>query len=289
MPGEQGPSKQEPSGIPSQSSPREKDPGSIRRDIPSEKQEILQTSPSPTTDSSGKKDLLKGEQNSKERRVGGSTTKDDNNRDDSRKRNENVGFGLNRIRIEPVIEQRTPGSIGDEVVRSLLRQYNTEGESISIAQNLEKLKELQDTVVDDHEDKTLEKTITKDKTKQSPEKETSDSADMSMELDANKDGLEKRDLRPPLVNDITFPEGQGCQEHRPSHPEVLPPIVMHGIGNDLIRTSLSHLPPNSKISVMSRKTGKVLSGPDAILIKDLPGLLRKDASIELIVPPPGSR
>ena len=66
MPGEQGHSKQEPSGIPSQSSPREKDPGSIRRDIPSEKQEILQTSPSPTADSSGKKDLLKGEQNSKE-------------------------------------------------------------------------------------------------------------------------------------------------------------------------------------------------------------------------------
>lgn len=57
---------------------------------------------------------------------------------------------------------------------------------------------------------------------------------------------------------------------------------------ELLLSGMSHLPPDTKIDVLNRKTGRVMRGDEAILLKDLPAALLNHADYEPIVPPPQS-
>jgi hypothetical protein len=67
---------------------------------------------------------------------------------------------------------------------------------------------------------------------------------------------------------------------------ILPPIVMEGEGSAL-PGPLSHLPPDLKVDVFNLRTGKVMSGNEAVALRDLPELLQF-AEYEPIIPPPPS-
>ena len=63
---------------------------------------------------------------------------------------------------------------------------------------------------------------------------------------------------------------------------VLDPILLQQLPK-----GLRSLPSNTKIEIFNRRTGKIIKGNDAILLKDLPRALIDHAEYEPIVPPPG--
>ena len=63
-------------------------------------------------------------------------------------------------------------------------------------------------------------------------------------------------------------------------PPVLNPILLQEIP-----ASLHHLPPDTEIEIFNRKTGKVMRGKDAILLKNLTKELMAHSEYEPIVPP----
>ena len=67
---------------------------------------------------------------------------------------------------------------------------------------------------------------------------------------------------------------------------LLPPVRLNDEDDSVLPESLQHLPGDFKIEIFNRKTGRVLSGEDAVSIHLLPSVLRKHAEYEPIVPPP---
>lgn len=70
------------------------------------------------------------------------------------------------------------------------------------------------------------------------------------------------------------------------------PVILHSKKADnnkveLLLSGMSHLPPDTKIEVLNRKTGRVMRGDEAILLKDLPAALLNHADYEPIVPTSG--
>jgi hypothetical protein len=75
-------------------------------------------------------------------------------------------------------------------------------------------------------------------------------------------------------------------------PILIPPIGTHDKegGRVDIPEAVSHLPLNSKVDVMDRATGRVLTGDQAISVVELAKELRNHASYEpLVVGPQGER
>ncbi|KAL3808866.1 hypothetical protein ACHAXA_004153 [Cyclostephanos tholiformis] len=68
-----------------------------------------------------------------------------------------------------------------------------------------------------------------------------------------------------------------------AEPTLLDPILLQGIP-----AILHHLPPDTKIDIFNRRTGKIMKGEDAILLKDLSNELMAHAEYEPIIPPPSS-
>ena len=76
-------------------------------------------------------------------------------------------------------------------------------------------------------------------------------------------------------------------------PATSAPIILHSKKADnnkveLLLSGMSHLPPDTEIEVFNRKTGLVMRGDEAILLKDLPAALLNHAEYEPIVPTPQS-
>jgi hypothetical protein len=76
-------------------------------------------------------------------------------------------------------------------------------------------------------------------------------------------------------------------------PVISAPVILHPKKADnnkveLLLSGMSHLPPDTKIEVFNRKTGLVMRGDEAILLKDLPAALLNHADYEPIVPTPQS-
>jgi len=67
-------------------------------------------------------------------------------------------------------------------------------------------------------------------------------------------------------------------------PSLLPPVALNAL-NDDIPPSLRHLSPDTKIDIFDRKTCKILSGANAVCVRDLPNILRLHAEYEPIIPP----
>ena len=64
----------------------------------------------------------------------------------------------------------------------------------------------------------------------------------------------------------------------------MPPAHVNQENDDIIPKDLRNLPPNFKVEIFNRMTGQVMSGADAIAMKDLPDMLREHAEYEPIVP-----
>jgi hypothetical protein len=67
---------------------------------------------------------------------------------------------------------------------------------------------------------------------------------------------------------------------------MLPSILLVPHNPLEIPQSLRHLNPDTKIEIFNRRTGMVMSGNDAICVKDLPEALLDHAEYEPIIPPP---
>jgi hypothetical protein len=72
-------------------------------------------------------------------------------------------------------------------------------------------------------------------------------------------------------------------------PRPLPPILLEATKKHELPQSLRHLDPNTRVDIFNRKTGKIMSGAQAIHVKDLPEALLLHSEYEPIVPPPASR
>ena len=59
----------------------------------------------------------------------------------------------------------------------------------------------------------------------------------------------------------------------------------HQLQIQLVPAGLRHLPPDTKIEIFNRRTGKIMKGNDAISMKNLPRELLEHAEYEPIVPP----
>jgi hypothetical protein len=67
------------------------------------------------------------------------------------------------------------------------------------------------------------------------------------------------------------------------------PVTLHqetvGSKVNLLLSGVSHLPADTKIEIFNRKTGRIMRGDEAVLLKDLPAVLLDHAEYEPIVPP----
>mmetsp|Transcript_11769 Transcript_11769/g.16488 ORF Transcript_11769/g.16488 Transcript_11769/m.16488 type:complete len:572 (-) Transcript_11769:5-1720(-) len=73
------------------------------------------------------------------------------------------------------------------------------------------------------------------------------------------------------------------RQTRGDHVVTEPPIILDNFN---LPSTLRHLPLNSKVDIFDRSTGRVMSGDEAVYVKDLPEVLRQHAAYEPIVPPP---
>ena len=89
----------------------------------------------------------------------------------------------------------------------------------------------------------------------------------------------------PILN--ILPVGSTRDGNRLLNQSVNPPIIIDAL-NNTVPSALKHLPPDLKVDIFDRKTCKILSGTDAVAIKDLPKLLRLHAEYEPIIPPHGT-
>jgi hypothetical protein len=67
-------------------------------------------------------------------------------------------------------------------------------------------------------------------------------------------------------------------------PRLLPPIVLETRNPNKVPPSLQRFDPNTRVDIFNKKTGKIMSGEDAICIRDLPEALLLHAEYEPIVP-----
>jgi hypothetical protein len=188
-----------------------------------------------------------------------------------------AGVGINRIRITPLLEERTPGSVGHHVVQKLLVQYGV----------LERV-ECLDAEVDSKQGRATE-TL---KMNESYGLENSDA--FSKETYRPKE-LERSTAKKPvepmtdeLVHDYKLPPKQSYRSGRSGSRQALPPILLDATDTNSLPKSLQHLDPDAKVDILNRKSGRVLSGGNAVAVKDLPNLLKNHASYEPIVPQPSS-
>lgn len=72
-------------------------------------------------------------------------------------------------------------------------------------------------------------------------------------------------------------------------PRPLRPILLEATKEHELPPSLRHLDPNARVDIFNRKTGKIMSGEQAIQVRDLPEALLLHSEYEPIVPPPASR
>jgi hypothetical protein len=72
-------------------------------------------------------------------------------------------------------------------------------------------------------------------------------------------------------------------------PTIHAPVTLHqetvGGKVSLLLSGVSHLPSDTKIEIFNRKTGRIMRGDEAVLLKDLPAVLLDHAEYEPIVPP----
>lgn len=68
-------------------------------------------------------------------------------------------------------------------------------------------------------------------------------------------------------------------------PRSLPPILIQTRSPNKLPAALRRFDPDTRIDIFNRKTGKIMSGDDAIRIHDLPQALLLHAEYEPIVPP----
>lgn len=67
-------------------------------------------------------------------------------------------------------------------------------------------------------------------------------------------------------------------------PRPLPPVLLEASDPNRLPPALRRLDPDTRIDIFNRKTGKVMSGPDAVRISDLPQELMAHSEYEPIVP-----
>uniref|UniRef100_A0A7S4J7W1 KOW domain-containing protein n=1 Tax=Odontella aurita TaxID=265563 RepID=A0A7S4J7W1_9STRA len=86
-----------------------------------------------------------------------------------------------------------------------------------------------------------------------------------------------------------------CSRYRRRHPPSsslgrpppMPPVLLHPDDDvDAIPAALRHLRPDDRVDVFDRTTGKIQTGSEAVRVRDLPRVLRGNAALEPIVPPP---
>ena len=67
--------------------------------------------------------------------------------------------------------------------------------------------------------------------------------------------------------------------------QVLPPFLLNSQEDDhQAHEALRHLPPDYKVEIFNRKTGRILKGSDAVTSKDLSSVLRRHAEYEPLIP-----
>ena len=68
---------------------------------------------------------------------------------------------------------------------------------------------------------------------------------------------------------------------------LLPPFILESqVDGSKSLMALRHLLPDDKVEIFNRKNGRILKGDDAVLLKDLPSVLRRHAEYEPVIPPP---
>jgi len=112
----------------------------------------------------------------------------------------------------------------------------------------------------------------------------------------------------PNVSQVVNDDGRNKQRRPKMREDTAPalnPIVLHPSGNDhqfagkkkekdqqlllkmqLLPAGLRQLPPETKIEIFNRRTGKIMRGDNAILLSDLPMALMDHAEYEPMIPPP---
>ena len=211
---------------------------------------------------------------------------DDPNR---RKRSEQpAGIGLNRIRIAPVDEDRTPGSIAHKVVQTLLVNYglleNPEGESPQRGSEPAAMAESHINNPQRRTGTSVPHIETNKRSIQEPVTEAPSKRCNSTQrgVDVVATVRQKR-----LVHEYKLPNQQAYQSNRPStNRRVLPSILLDDVNKESIPRALEHLSPDLRLDILNRKSGRVLTGENAVTVKELPKLLKKHASYEPIAPPP---
>jgi len=128
------------------------------------------------------------------------------------------------------------------------------------------------------------------------EKEEEEEEDLGVDIDSNdKDdrAIANAESKLPATNQVV--DVTKSSDHAEDNvdsvtiheagPLILLPKKMGG-KMDLLLSGMSHLPPDTKIEVFNRKTGRVMRGDDAIPLKDLPAALLDHAEYEPVIPPP---
>ena len=209
-------------------------------------------------------------------------------REDNRRHNRSdpayVGVGLNRIRISPVPEVRPAGSMAERVVQSLLRRYSA----------FEKAMYSSVTSVDDKLDDAEESSQSSEvwqgvDNRTNPSKKNGRQSINPIQPDDSKLDKEKRpgvSCESKLVHEYNLPATQMYRQAKPTQMQILRPILLDS-GSRKLPKALEHLPQNFKVNILDRKTGRVLSGAKAVAVRDLPAVLRQNASFEPLIPPPG--
>jgi hypothetical protein len=203
-----------------------------------------------------------------------------------------AGVGHNRIRIVPVIEDRTKGSVGSEIVRKLLSQYGLSdlipARDSDPPQTADESESQEPSLLasESPPQKAVEEI---DRKKNSREDKNQDQSTESIFLHPDSESedkvvVSKTTKKVPIIQNYALPDQY--RNDRPAKVSALPPILLNPTDCDRLPPLLQHLPRDFKVDVINRRTGFVLSGEDAIAVEDLPDLLRKHASFEPIVPPP---
>ena len=262
------------------------------------------------------------------------------------RRNEILGVGVNRIKIKPLRELRTAGSIGHKVVGKLLVQYG-------LAEEREEVYVIEEKSSLDEEEIQVNKIpapIPSVPECVHPDSSRKDEASNNESEGSNSSSTQV------LIHDVDIPTQYEYRRPGPSKTPILAPlnfeekgkpyqvtIVLHNTRDkvhcdisksnleithvqpladprlkpgfrllgfssfaefvkhhqmgqypmaitfyDPMPEALRHIPLNEKIEVINRKTGKLMSEAEGIKMKDLPALLRMNAYLEPIVPPPPS-
>lgn len=212
--------------------------------------------------------------------------------------------GYNRIRIEPVHERRTGGSIGDNIVRSLMARYGLSEDVVeTIPDEILGLSakpfEVVDAGVDrdggcvgENGDEDGGRVDNMDLNIPDGQRKVDKQEGTKMETTpAVQARSEPPEPEIELVHHMDIP-GEYLETTNHSAPlgEEFEPIVLNGIGGfvGFQSSSLGSMNPDEKINLIDRQSGKIIRGDNAVRVCDLTSLLRKRASLEPIIPPAGN-